>query len=198
MTIEELKRKVISETKTLNSRLRRLEKEGLPSTAFAKIQQAKAMGSELVTDSGMISARTAGYTQKQLMSKLKWIRGISANTQSPTETKKYVAEKQKEWGTSYDETVKRINQGRVFYQAVGYRGGIFDSDRVHLSIEEFESTPSYDELITKLFMDFGVELQDEINGRWELLKFMNDTGIIPPGVNAEKKDNGQIVYKSNN
>lgn len=198
MTIEELKQKVISETKNLNSRLRRLEKEGLPSAAFGKIQQAKSMGSELVTDSGMISERTADYTAKQLMSKLKWIRGIQEKTQTVTQTRQYVAEKQKEWGTSYEETIKRINQGRVFYQAVGFRGGIFDSDRVHISIEEFESTPSYDELIKRLFMDFGVELQDEINGRWELLKFMNDTGIIPPGVNAEKKENGQIVYKSNN
>lgn len=197
MTIEELKRKVINETKTLNSRLRRLEKEGLPSAAFAKIQQAKSMGSELVTDSGMISARTYGYTEKQLKSKLRWIRGVNEKTQSVTQARKYVAEKAKEWGTSYDETVKRINQGRVFYQAIGYRGGIFDSDRVHLSIEEFEHTPSYNDLIKQLFMDFGVELQDEINGRWELLKFMNETGIIPPGVKAEEKPNGQIVYKSN-
>lgn len=197
MTIEELRRKVISESKTLNSRLRRLEKEDLPSESFARIQQALNMGSELVTPTGRISAATANMTSKQLMSKLRFIRGVSEKTMTVATARQYVKDKAKEWGVSESEAKQRINQGRVFYQAVGYTGGIFDSDRVHIAIEEFEKTPSYDDLVKQLFMDFGVELQHEINGRWELLKFMNDNDIIPPGVDAHRKDNGQIVYDSN-
>lgn len=196
MTINELKRKIISETKTLNSRLRRLEKEDLPSASFAKIQQAKEMESEYITKSGRISSATANMTEKQLKEKLKFIRGIKEQTQTVKEAKIYVEKKAKEWNVSTEVAKDRIRQGRVFYQAVGYKSGIFDSDRVHISIEEFESTPSYDELIKQLFIDFGFELQDEINGRWELLKFMNDTGIIPPGVRAERKPDGRIVYSN--
>lgn len=197
MTINELKRKIISETKTLNSRLKRLENENLPSASFAKIQQAKEMNNGYVTSLGRISAATANMTEKQLKDKLKWIRGIKEQTQTVKEAKIYVEKKAKEWNVSTDTAKERIRQGRVFNQALSYRSGIFDSDRVHLSIEEFESTPSYDELIKQLFIDFGVELQDEISGRWELLKFMNDTGIIPPGVRAERKDDGRIVYSNN-
>ena len=195
MDIRELQRQLVSATKTLNSRLRRLRAADLPSTSEYKIRQAQDMDTGYITPAGYVSASYAGLSPKQLQQKLKWVRGITADTETTKQARALVQLRSREWGTTPAETKQRIRAGRVFYQVLGYRNGVFDSDRVHYAIAEFAKTPSYDTLIQRLYLDYGVEMQNEIGGREELLKWMNETHIIPPGVNAaEDEKTGKIYY----
>ena len=41
-------------------------------------------------------------------------------------------------------------------------------------------------------------MQNEVNGRAELLRWMNKTGIIPAGVNADEDKMGRIFYTDGN
>lgn len=196
--IKTLQRQLVSATKTLNSRIRRLRAEDLPSSTEYRIREAERMETGYITPSGYVSASTKGMTVNELKQKLKWVRGVTENTETVKQSRALVNLRMREWGTSKEETKERIRAGRVFYQVLGYRGGVFDSDRVHYAIEEFAKTPSYDTLVNRIFQDYGVEMQNEVNGREELLRWMNKTGIIPAGVNAEEDKTGRIFYTDGN
>lgn len=196
--IKTLQRQLVSATKTLNSRIRRLRAEDLPSSTEYRIREAERMETGYITPSGYVSASTKGMTVNELKQKLKWVKGVTENTETVKQSRALVNLRMREWGTSKEETKERIRAGRVFYQVLGYRGGVFDSDRVHYAIEEFAKTPSYDTLVNRIFQDYGVEMQNEVNGREELLRWMNKTGIIPAGVNAEEDKTGRISYTDGN
>ena len=192
--IKTLQRQLVSATKTLNSRIRRLRAEDLPSSTEYRIREAERMETGYITPSGYVSASTKGMTANEIKQKLKWVRGVTENTETVKQSRALVDLRMREWGTSKEETKERIRAGRVFYQVLGYRGGVFDSDRVHYAIEEFAKTPSYDTLVNRIFQDYGFEMQNEVNGREELLRWMNKTGIIPVGVNAKEDSTGRIIY----
>jgi len=196
--IKTLQRQLVSATKTLNSRIRRLRAEDLPSSTEYRIREAERMETGYITPSGYVSASTKGMTANEIKQKLKWVKGVTENTETVKQSRALVDLRMREWGTTKEETKDRIRAGRVFYQVLGYRGGVFDSDRVHYAIEEFAKTPSYDTLVNRIFQDYGREMQNEVNGREELLRWMNKTGIIPAGVNAEEDKTGRISYTDGN
>lgn len=188
MTVDELKSAIKSAAKTLNSRIRRLQKEGLPSSADQRLADAKKFGSPLVTASGFVSGSTKNLTKKQLEEKLKWIRGVTENTETVTQARELVERKAKEWGVMKEEAARRIRAGRVFFQVLGAQGYKWDSTEVHEAIEEFDSTPTFDELQDKLIEKFGEKMQDTDEGREILRKWIEKHNIIPPGVYGEFKE----------
>lgn len=187
MTEKELKSAIKSATKTLNSRIRRLKKEGLPSSIDSRIQDAMKYNSPLVTASGYVSGSTAGMTIKQLNAKLKWIRGLIQNGETVKEARELVERKAKEWGVKKEEAARRIQAGRVFFQVLGAQGYKWDSDEVHEAIEEFAETPTFEELQDKLIEKFGEKMQDTEEGREILREWINNHNTIPPGVYGEFK-----------
>lgn len=189
MTETELKSAIKSAAKTLNSRLRRLKNENLPSTADSMIANARAHKDPNVTASGYVSGSTSGMTMKQLNEKLKWIRGITSNTQTVTQARELVERKAREWGVKKEEAARRIRAGRVFYQVLGAQGYKWDSSRIHEAIEEFDETPTYEQLENKLYEKFGQDMQDEEQGRQYLREWMNEHNDIPPGVYAHVETN---------
>lgn len=199
MTENELKRAIKSATKSLNSRIRRLKNENLPSSANQRIQDAQKYKSPLVTASGYVSGSTAGMTMNQLQAKLKWIRGIMENTETVTQARELVERKAKEWGVKKEEAARRIQAGRVFYQVLGGQGYKWDSTQVHDAITEFDSTPTFDELENKLFEKFGQDMQDTEDGQEQLREWMNENNTIPDGVYAHHETNprtgmDEIIY----
>lgn len=199
MTENELKKAIKTAAKTLNSRIRRLKNENLPSSTNHRIQDAQKHNSPLVTSSGYVSGSTAGLTLKQLESKLQWIRGVTENTETVAQSRELVEKKAAEWGVKKEEAARRIQAGRVFYQVLGSQAYKWDSNDVHDAIEEFSSTPSYDELENKLFEKFGRDMQGSDDGGEALREWMNENDKIPPGVYAHHETNprtGQevIIY----
>lgn len=193
--IAQLRAQIVSATKTLNSRIRRLRAEDLPSFATPHMQDIELHRPGFLTKAGYVSSSSAGLDEFQLREKLRLIKGLISETETVTQAREIVEKKMKEWNVKKQEAIKRIKAGRVFYQVLGYRGGVFDSDRVHVSIEEFEHTPSYSELIDRIYRDYGHELQNEVNGRIILLEWMNEKHEIPVGVEAvEDPQTGRIVY----
>ena len=182
MTEKELKQAIKSATKTLNSRLRRLKNENLPSSVDQRIADAIKFNSPLVTSSGYVSGSTKGLTVKQLKEKLKWIRGVTENTETVTQARELVNRKSKEWNVKKDEAARRIKAGRLFYQVLGAQGYKWDSTQVHDAITEFDKTPSYDELIDKLMEKFGADLQDTEEGRETLRNWIEENDYVPPDV----------------
>lgn len=182
MTEKELKQAIKSATKTLNSRLRRLKNENLPSSADQRIADAQKFNSPLVTSSGYVSGSTKGLTMQQLNEKLKWIRGVTENTETVTQARELVERKAKEWNVKKDEAARRIKAGRLFYQVLGAQGYKWDSTEVHDAITEFENTPSYDELQDKLMEKFGADLQDTEEGRETLRDWIEENDYVPAGV----------------
>ena len=189
MDIEQLKRAIVSETKTLNSRIRRLQKEHLPSSIDAKITELKKFKHPFVTEKGFISASTKGYTEKQLKEKLKWIRGVKENTETVKEAREMLERRAKEWNVKKEEAARRIRSGRVFYQVLGEQGYKWDSDQVKSAIEEFEETPTYEELHDKLIEKFWYTLVDTEEGREMFRDWMTDKNFIPGDVPARKEIN---------
>lgn len=189
MTENELKRAIKSAAKTLNSRIRRLKNENLPSSANQRIQDAQKYNSPLVTASGYVSGSTAGMTMNQLKSKLKWIRGITENTETVAQARELVEKNAREWNVNKEEAARRIQAGRVFYQVLGGRGYKWDSTQVHDAITEFDSTPTFDELENKLFEKFGQDMQDTVDGQERLREWMNENNEIPNGVYAHHETN---------
>jgi hypothetical protein len=123
------------------------------------------------------------------------IKDLISTTETVKEAREYLDKKMKKWKMKKEEAKERIRRGRVFYRVLGYQNGIFDSDQVHESIEEFDKTPDYPELIDRLMRDYGQELQNERNGREVLLEWMNEKQEIPLNVDAIKDPTtGQIVY----
>ena len=193
--MKSLKSQIISATKTLNSRLRRLRAEDLPTATDQKLQDIDLFRPGFVTSKGYVSAATAGMSDAQLKEKLDMIKDLISTTETVKEAREYLEKKMKKWKMKKEEAKERIRRGRVFYRVLGYQNGIFDSDQVHESIEEFDKTPDYPELIDKLMRDYGQELQNERNGRGVLLEWMNETQEIPLNVDAIKDPTtGQIVY----
>lgn len=182
MTEKELKQAIKSATKTLNSRLRRLKNEKLPSSVDQRIADAKKFNSPLVTSSGYVSGSTKGLTMQQLNEKLKWIRGVTENTETVTQARELVERKAKEWNVKKDEAARRIKAGRLFYQVLGAQGYKWDSTQVHDAITEFDKTPSYDELQDKLMEKFGADLQDTEEGRETLRDWIEENDYVPPDV----------------
>ena len=173
MTENELKRAIKSAAKTLNSRIRRLKNENLPSSTNQRLQDAQKHNSPLVTSSGYVSGSTTGLTLNQLESKLKWIRGVTENTETVAQSRELVEKKAAEWGVKKEEASRRIQAGRVFYQVLGGQGYKWDSTQVHDAITEFDSTPSYDELENKLYEKFGADMQGTDDGGESLRDWMN-------------------------
>lgn len=184
MTENELKQAIKSAAKTLNSRIRRLKKENLPSTAENRIVEAQKHGRPEVTASGYVSGSTKNLTLNQLNERLKWIRGITENTETVSQARELVENKAREWGVKKEEAARRIKAGRVFYQVLGGQGYKWDSTQVHNAIQEFEKTPSFDELENKLYEMYGEKMQDEEDGGELLREWMNENNTIPPGVYA--------------
>jgi hypothetical protein len=182
MTEKELKQAIKSATKTLNSRLRRLKNENLPSSADQRIADALKFNSPLVTSSGYVSGSTKGLTMQQLNEKLKWIRGVTENTETVTQARELVERKAKEWNVKKDEAARRIKAGRLFYQVLGAQGYKWDSTQVHDAITEFDKTPGYDELQDKLMEKFGADLQDTEEGRETLRDWIEENDYVPPDV----------------
>lgn len=199
MTENELKRAIKSAAKTLNSRIRRLKNENLPSSTNQRLQDAQKHNSPLVTSSGYVSGSTTGLTLNQLESKLKWIRGVTENTETVAQSRELVEKKAAEWGVKKEEASRRIQAGRVFYQVLGGQGYKWDSTQVHDAITEFDSTPSYDELENKLYEKFGADMQGTDDGGESLRDWMNKNNEIPPGVYAHHETNphtgqDEIIY----
>lgn len=182
MTEKELKQAIKSATKTLNSRLRRLKNENLPSSVDQRIADAKKFNSPLVTSSGYVSGSTKGLTMQQLNEKLKWIRGVTDNTETVTQARELVERKAKEWNVKKEEAARRIKAGRLFYQVLGAQGYKWDSTQVHDAITEFDKTPSYDELQDKLMEKFGADLQDTEEGRETLRDWIEENDYVPADV----------------
>lgn len=179
-----LAQQILSATKTINSRLRRLRAEDLPATSEQRLREIQMHRPGFITPSGFVSSSVKGMTENEMREKLRMIRGLLQNTETVPQARENLEKKRQHWNVSKEEARERIRAGRVFYQVLGYRGGIFDSDRVHVAIEEFEKTPSYDDLVDKIYYDYGSELQFETNGRENLLEWMNKKRIIPPYVQA--------------
>lgn len=199
MTEQELKRAIVSATKTLNSRIRRLKNENLPSSVDARISDLKKFNHPFVTAAGYISGSTKGATLKQLNEKLKWIRGVLENTETVAEARELVERKSREWNVKKSEAARRIRAGRLFYQVLGGRGFKWDSEQVRQAMQEFEHTPSYDELENKLYEMFGADMQDTDDGAEPLREWMNEHDTIPPGVDAHVETNpatgqDEIIY----
>ena len=193
--MKSLKSQIISATKTLNSRLRRLRAEDLPTATDQKLQDIELFRPGFVTSKGYVSAATTGMSDAQLKEKLDMIKDLISTTETVKEAREYLEKKMKKWKMKKEEAKKRIRRGRVFYRVLGYQNGIFDSDQVHEAIEEFDKTPDYPELIDRLMRDYGQELQNERNGREVLLEWMNEKQEIPLNVDAIKDPTtGQIVY----
>lgn len=193
--MKSLKAQIISATKTLNSRLRRLRAEDLPTATDQKLQDIELFRPGFVTGKRYVSSATAGMSDAQLKEKLDMIKDLISTTETVKEAREYLEKKMKKWKMKKEEAKERIRRGRVFYRVLGYRNGIFDSDQVHESIEEFDKTPDYPELIDRLMRDYGQELQNERNGREVLLEWMNEKQEIPLNVDAIKDPTtGQIVY----
>lgn len=193
--MKSLKSQIISATKTLNSRLRRLRAEDLPTATDQKLQDIELFRPGFVTGKGYVSASTAGMSDDQLKEKLDMIKDLISTTETVKEAREYLEKKMKKWKMKKEEAKERIRRGRVFYRVLGYQNGIFDSDQVHESIEEFDKTPDYPELIDRLMRDYGQELQNERNGREVLLEWMNEKQEIPLNVDAIKDPTtGEIVY----
>lgn len=182
MTEKELKQAIKSETKTLNSRLRRLKNENLPSSADQRIADMQKFKHPFVTASGYVSGSTKGLTVKQLNEKLKWIRGVTENTETVKQARELVERKAKEWNVKKDEAARRIKAGRLFYQVLGAQGYKWDSTEVHDAITEFDKTPSYDELMDKLMEKFGADLQDTEEGRETLRDWIEENDYVPADV----------------
>lgn len=182
MTETELKQAIKSATKTLNSRLRRLKNENLPSSVDQRIADAQKFKSPLVTSSGYVSGSTKGLTMQQLNEKLKWIRGVTENTETVTQARELVERKAKEWNVKKDEAARRIKAGRLFYQVLGAQGYKWDSTQVHDAITEFDKTPSYEELQDKLMEKFGADLQDTEEGRETLRDWIEENDYVPADV----------------
>lgn len=189
MTENELKQAIKSAAKTLNSRIRRLKNENLPSSTHQRLEDAIKYKSPLVTSAGYVSGATSGLTMEQLKSKLKWIRGVTENTETVQQARKLVEEKSKEWNVNKQEAARRIQAGRVFYQVLGGQGYKWDSTQVHDAIQEFDSTPTYDELENKLFEKFGQDMQGTEDGQEQLREWMNKNNEIPSGVYAHHETN---------
>ena len=183
MTEKELKQAIKSATKTLNSRLRQLKNENLPSSVDQRIADAQKFNSPLVTGSGYVSGSTKGLTMKQLNEKLKWIRGVTENTETVTQARELVERKAEEWNVKKEEAARRIKAGRLFYQVLGAQGYKWDSTEVHDAITEFDKTPSYDELMDKLMEKFGANLQDT-EERETLREWIEKNDIVPVGVDG--------------
>lgn len=199
MTESELKRAIRSAAKTLNSRIRRLKNENLPSSTNQRIQDAQKHNHPFVTGSGFVSGSTAGMTLKQLESKLKWIRGVTENTETVSQARALVEKRAKEWGVKKEEAARRINAGRVFYQVLGGEGYKWDSTHVHNAITEFDKTPTFEELENKLYEMYGEKMQGEEDGSELLRQWMNENNEIPTGVMAHKETNprtglDEIIY----
>lgn len=193
--MKSLKAQIISATKTLNSRLRRLRAEDLPTATDQKLQDIELFRPGFVTGKRYVSSATAGMSDAQLKEKLDIIKDLISTTETVKEAREYLEKKMKKWKMKKEEAKERIRRGRVFYRVLGYQNGIFDSDQVHESIEEFDKTPDYPELIDRLMRDYGQELQNERNGREVLLEWMNEKQEIPLNVDAIKDPTtGQIVY----
>ena len=136
---------------------------------------------------------------QQLHDRLKWIRGITENTETVTQARELVERKAKEWNVKKKEAARRIKAGRVFYQVLGGEGYKWDSTQVHDAITEFDKTPSFDELENKLYEMFGEKLQGEEEGSENLREWMNENNEIPPGVMAHVETNpktgrNEIIY----
>lgn len=186
---------ILSATKTLNSRLRRLRAEDLPTAAESRMKDIETHRPGFITPAGFVSSSTRGMDEKTMREKLRMIKGLLSETETVKEARANLEQKMKQWNVSKEEANRRIRAGRVFYQVLGYRGGVFDSDKVHVTIEEFEHTPNYPDLINKLMRDYGFELQNERNGAIVLLEWMNENNEIPPNVEAVKDPRtGAIVY----
>lgn len=194
MTIQELQKAVVREAKNINRRLARLRAEDLPSTSFHKIQTAKNMKSPLITESGNISTSFKGMSESELKAKLKYIRGLAEDTETVKQARALVHQKAKEWKVSVETAKKRIRAGRIFDQVLDFRSFLYDSTHVHNAIQEFEHTPTFEQLDDKLMEMYGSEIQDIFEGRDILLEWMNEHDTIPPGVFAHYDDNGKIVY----
>lgn len=199
MTENELKRAIRTAAKSLNSRIRRLKNENLPSSTHQRIQDAVSHNHPFVTGSGYVSGSVSGLTVKQLESKLKWIRGVAENTETVTQARALVEQKAREWGVKKEEAARRIKAGRVFYQVLGGQGYKWDSTQVHDAITSFEKTPTFDELENKLYEMYGEQMQGEEEGTELLREWMNENNTIPNGVYAHHETNprtGQdvIIY----
>lgn len=189
MTESELKQAIKKTAKTLNSRLRRLKNENLPSTADEMIDRAMKHNDPNITPSGYISGGTANMTLEQLKSKYKFIAGIMRNTQTVKQAREMVSRKAAEWNVNKEEAARRIRAGRVFYQVLGAQGYKWDSDQIHQAIQEFDETPTFEELENKLYEKFGADMQDTDDGREYLREWMNENNSIPPGVYAHEELN---------
>lgn len=192
--IKKLQQQIKSSAKTLNSRLRRLRAEGLSPSTQRRITDAKTMESPLVTESGYISGSYAGLTARQLRAKLKWIKGMLDNTETVKQAQENVAIRAREWHVTVEEAKERMKYGGVFGQVLNFNRGIFDSTQVNKAISEFEETPSYNELLDKMFVEYGESIQGFDPGRTELKEWMNKNKIIPWGVYAHFTKNGDIIY----
>lgn len=194
MTVEELQRKIVSTSKTLNSRIRRLRKEDLPSSIDYRIEEARKMKNPYFTESGYFSASYKNMTKEQLQHKLKYMRGLLENSETVAQARQSLERKMKEWNVKKEEAKRRIKAGRVFYQVLGNTQYKFDSTVVHDSITSFDKTPSYDDLLADVIWRNAERMQDEPDGREMLLEFMNDYNTIPDGVRAHKTSDGRIVF----
>lgn len=153
----------------------------------------------MLTAAGYISSSTAGMTLKQLQAKLKYIRGLTENTETVAQAREMVERKSREWNVKKTEAARRIRAGRLFYQVLGGRGFKWDSEQVRQAMQEFEHTPEYDELENKLYEMFGADMQDTDDGAEPLREWMNEHDTIPPGVDAHYETNpatgqDEIIY----
>lgn len=188
-----IEQEITSLSKTINSRLLRLQRAGLPHSAEYRLAELSRLNSKLVTAAGFVSTSTRGMTERQKTQKLKWMRDLLKNIETVPQAREQVRAKSIKWGISESAAAEYLRAGRVFTQVVGYKNGLFDSEQVQKVIQEFEHAPDLPELIDRLYETYGRDIQDEISGRGLLLEWMCKNDTIPDGVRADY-DDGVIKY----
>ena len=95
MTEKSLAQQILSATKTLNSRLRRLRAEDLPTAAEARMKDIDTHRPGFITPSGFVSSSVRGMDEKQMAEKLRMIKGLISETETVKEARANLEQKMK-------------------------------------------------------------------------------------------------------
>lgn len=209
MTVAQLQKQIRLEADKINKRLASLEKIDFVPTSVKIVKPMINHGSGWVkkkNDSFRVSAKTTevvstkkgGRTtkpkrKKELEKQLKFLKNLAKETETKSQAVKKIKETAEKEKISYEEAQQLLKTGRVFDSVMNNYSYMFDSKQIQSALESFDKTPSFSQLIDRCMEMFGREIQDDMYGADELLKWMNNKMIIPEGVQAHF-ENGSVVY----
>ena len=208
MTVAQLQRQIKLESDKINKRLASLEKIGYAPTSIKIVKPLISHGSGWVrkkNDSFRVSAKTTENVstkkgkktkvkrKKELEKQLKFLKNLAKETETKGQAIKKIKETAEKEKISYEEAQQLLKTGRVFDSVMNNYSYMFDSKQIQSALESFEKTPSFSQLIDRCMEMFGREIQDDLYGSEELLKWMNNKMNIPEGVQAHF-ENGSVVY----